>query len=397
MLFDLKATKAKLFTVALILLCGTVNSALARPDAKSFYQATLAEISQAPGTLIGYQRISLPAFYRATAWRILYATRDYLDRPIASSGMAVLPDNANSDPAARTIVAWAHPTVGIARYCAPTMRKNPKGAILGLDALVASGHIVVATDYPGLGTQGPIGYLVGKGQAQAVIDSVRAAKQIPGVVGGNRFAMWGYSQGGHAVLFAALHGRSYAPELRLVGVAAVAPPTDLRLLMLAGINTIEGRIFTSYTLGSWALKYDLPLTALADAAAIKNIQSVGTNCSDDFSSQLDLLSSQKPLKNKFLNQNPLKIPGWSEAIADNSITSLNAATPALIIQGGLDVVVLPQVTQQFVRSSCRAGATVKYIELGTYGHGGSAEASVNQAVNWINDRFRGLAAPSSCH
>jgi acetyl esterase/lipase len=277
------------------------------------------------------------------------------------------------------------------------MRQNPKGAILGLDTLVASRHIVVATDYPGLGTQGPIGYLVGKGQAQAVIDSVRAAKQIPGVGGGNRYALWGYSQGGHAVLFAALLSRSYAPELRLIGVAAVAPPTDLKRLLLAGINTIEGRIFTSYTLGSWALKYGLSLAALADPAAITHIQNLGANCSDNFSSQLDLLSSQKPLKDKFLSQNPLKVQGWSKAVADNSITSLSAATPALILQGGLDSIVLPQVTQQFVRFSCKAGATIKYVELSVYGHGGSANASVDQATNWINDRFRGVPAPSSCH
>ena len=42
----------------------------------------------APGTLLRYQRMSLPAFYRAKAWRILYLMRDYSDRPILSSGMA---------------------------------------------------------------------------------------------------------------------------------------------------------------------------------------------------------------------------------------------------------------------------------------------------------------------
>ena len=69
------------------------------------------------------------------------------------------------------------------------------------------GHVVAATDYPGLGTPGPVGYLVGKGQAQAVIDSVRAARQLPDVGGSGRYALWGYSQGGHAVAYASLLAR----------------------------------------------------------------------------------------------------------------------------------------------------------------------------------------------
>ena len=163
-----------------------------------------------------------PPFYRAKAWRILYATRDYAGRPVVSSGMVVLSSYASSDPAARDIVAYAHPTTGIARRCAPTLRQRPVEAILGLNELVSRGYVVAATDYPGLGTPGPVGYLVGLGQGRAVIDSARAARQIPAVGGGTRIALWGFSQGAHAVLFAAAIASTYSPELSLVGVAAVA-------------------------------------------------------------------------------------------------------------------------------------------------------------------------------
>src|SRR3546814_20740867 len=70
-------------------------------------------------------------------------------------------------------------------------------------------------------------YLVGGDTARSVLDAVRAARPIPGAAAGGQFAVWGESQGGHAAPWAAISAQSYAPEPRLVGPAAAAPPTDL--------------------------------------------------------------------------------------------------------------------------------------------------------------------------
>lgn len=368
----------------------------ARPEWTRFYTASAFDIALPPGTLLNHERISLPAFYRAKAWRILYSTRDFRGRPIASSGLVILSDYAPKNLSDRNIVAWAHPTVGIARQCAPSLRKGPTSAILGLNELVTGGYIITATDYPGLGTTGPIGYLVGKGQAQAVIDSARAARQIPDVGGGNRYALWGYSQGGHAALFAAQLSATYAPEFKLAGVAATAPPTDLGRLLIADLNTLEGRILSSFTLGSWAIKYGLGLDDLMDRDTISFMQKLNANCIDDLAGKLDALSAQKPLSARFLTQNPLELAPWRAAISENSLFSLSTAVPAIILQGESDRIVHPSMTQRFVSASCRNGAVVKYVVLKAKSHGGSAKESVGGAVSWINDRFRGVPVPSSC-
>ena len=147
----------------LVLGLGLAPSAEARPP--STRSSAIPATSQAPGTLLSYEQIGLPRNYRAMAWRIKYVTRDYQLRSILSTGVVVLPTNAPANPAARKFVAWAHPTTGIAWKCAPSLRAAPTKAIGGLNDLVAHGLVVAATDYPGLGTPGPIGYLVGKGQA----------------------------------------------------------------------------------------------------------------------------------------------------------------------------------------------------------------------------------------
>ena len=71
-----------------------------------------------------------------------------------------------------------------------------------LQALIALDYVVAATDYPGLGTPGPHPYLVGESEGRAVIDSVRAARDLEKVGASTRYAVWGHSQGGQAALFA---------------------------------------------------------------------------------------------------------------------------------------------------------------------------------------------------
>ena len=382
-----------LMLVIALAVLGLSSAAEARP---ALFAENGIPAGAKPGTLLSYDQIGLPRNYRATAWRIKYVTRDYRLRPILSTGIVVLPGNAPANPAARKFIAWAHPTTGVAWKCAPSLRAAPTKAIGGLNDIVAHGLLVTATDYPGLGTPGPIGYLVGKGQAYAVLDSVRAARQIPAVGGSNEFGLWGYSQGGHAVLFAAQLAGEYAPELKLRGVAAIAPPTDLATLLKANLDSIAGRILASYTLDSWNAKYGAPLNGLLDGASRNLIDQVSKNCVDDLGGQIDAAAAQQGLDRQFLKADPEQVTPWSDLIVQNSLFALNARAPALIIQGGADDIVRPEVTTQFVRGACRAGASVQYVTLPGKGHGGAMDAGRRQAVTWLAQRLSGQPARSNC-
>ncbi len=373
------------------------SAAVARPSATAFFDWANLSPSIAPGTLLRAQKMSLPPFFRAKAWRILYMTRDYADRPIVSSGMVILSGYAPANANDRGIVAWAHPTTGVARKCAPSLRQDPTSSIAGFNDLIPAGFTIAATDYPGLATPGPIGYLVGKGQGQAVIDSVRAARQIPEVGGGNRYALWGYSQGGHAALFGASLAARYAPELKLVGVAAAAAPTSLGDLLQANIGTLEGRILAAMTLESWSAKYNVPLNTLVDANVAKVVAAVAGNCVDDLGGKLDVLAAQKPLVQKFLNFDPASQPPWNSFMRANSVPTLPRGVPVFLAQGKSDQIVRPNVTNQFVKSQCAAGVVVNYVSLPGMDHGRTERASSAQAVAWIKDRFAGKAAPNSCN
>jgi hypothetical protein len=111
------------------------------------------------------------------AWRILYFSTGLDEKPVEVSGIVVAPELPPS-LAGRHVVAWAHPTTGVADNCAPSLREDVFDTIPHLQALLALDYVVTATDYPGLGTSGPHPYLVGESEGRAVIDSVRAAREI---------------------------------------------------------------------------------------------------------------------------------------------------------------------------------------------------------------------------
>jgi hypothetical protein len=163
-------------------------------------------------------------------------------------------------------LVWIIPTtgfigtvVGIARRCAPSLRPTVFRTMHGLRELLARGYVVTATDYPGLGTTGPHPYLVGVSEGRAVLDSVRAARNFRNAAAGERYALWGHSQGGHAVLFAGEISERYAPELKLAGIAAAAPATELGPLIKMDLPSITGKILGAYALKAWSEVFGLSL------------------------------------------------------------------------------------------------------------------------------------------
>src|SRR6201995_6054623 len=220
---------------------------LAGADAASaqtpFYRAPASEAEGAPGTLVR-QEIIDGAPLGATTYRVLYRSTGLDNKPIFVAGVGIVPPG-DPPPGGRPIVAWAHPTSGVVLRCAPSLAIFLFEQIQGLRSFVPDGSVVAATDYPGLGTEGPHPYLVGTSEARAVIDSVRVAGSFPGAGGGKKFVVWGHSQGGHAALFTGIIAKTYAPELDLLGVAAAAPATDLVTLMTQDINSVGGKNITA--------------------------------------------------------------------------------------------------------------------------------------------------------
>lgn len=122
-------------TIALAaFLLGAISQAMAQG---AFYEATAAEIENGPpGSVIRDEPMgaSPPG---GRAHRVLYRSTSPEGKPIAVSGVVIIPPGL--PPAGGwPIVAWAHPTTGIVPRCAPSLATFIYQQIAGIDSSVLS-------------------------------------------------------------------------------------------------------------------------------------------------------------------------------------------------------------------------------------------------------------------
>lgn len=98
-------------------------------------------------------------------------------------------------------------------------------------------------------------YLVGEPAGRSVLDSVRAARELDDLDLADATAVWGHSQGGGAALWTGILAPTYAPDVELIGVAALAPASDLLGLADGLGDVMGGSIFASYLLQGYATAY----------------------------------------------------------------------------------------------------------------------------------------------
>jgi pimeloyl-ACP methyl ester carboxylesterase len=327
-------------------------------------------------------------------YRILYRSTNYDGRPVAVTGALIFPAQKANGP--RPVVAWAHPTTGVVSACAPTLLPNFSQVIMGLDEITDRGWVIAATDYIGLGTNDPHPYLIGISEANAVLDIVRAAKQLSDVQASDRFAVWGHSQGGHAALYTGLHAGKYAPELELVGVAAAAPATKLAELFKADENTASGRSLSAMTVLAWSRLFGWPLDGLVDAPAMRSFDRLASDCIEDLPQFLQEDNDLDALPRQFLKVDPLTDPKFTPIIANNTPGPLPSGMPVFISQGTADTTVRPEITKQYVGELCKGGANVRFKLMPGVSHVTVALDSAYDAVEWMAQRFQGAAAPNQC-
>jgi pimeloyl-ACP methyl ester carboxylesterase len=390
-----RAAGGRLFALAAFCIIGFSVPMRGASAQTPFYRADAADIAGPPGSLISSEPMRFGPV-GAQAYRILYRSTGLHDEPIAVSGVVVIPPGP-PPPEGRPIVAWAHPTTGVVPHCAPSLAVFVFQSMMGLRPMIERGVVVVATDYPGLGTAGPHPYLVGVSEGRAVLDSVRVARLMPGVGGGSRFAVWGHSQGGQASLYTGLLAKAYAPELNLVGVAAAAPATELVTLMGDDFKTTGGKNLTAMTLWSWSRVFGAPINKVVMPAAIPTVDGLADECIESIFDIMERRRTEKPLEQHFLSvPNIAIVEPWKTLAVRNTPGPLPPDIPLFLAQGTTDNLVRPEVTRGYFQQQCKAGGKVRMVWLPNEGHGFAGRDSADAAVDWMMGRFAGEPAPDDC-
>jgi alpha-beta hydrolase superfamily lysophospholipase len=331
----------------------------------------------------------------ASAYRVRYRSTDKDGRPIVVTGAVIVP-RGPAPVGGRPIVAWAHGASGVAEGCGLSDKPGLFNQIAGLRGLLAAGYVVSAPDYQGLGSPGPHPILVGTASAHTVLDSVRAARNVPGSRASSRYVLWGESEGGFSVLWAGKLAARYAPELRLVGVAAAAPPSDIKANLTGSTNAAVRAFLTAYTADSWSKVYRLPLTTVVKPATATLIGRLARNCVSLDGFALRTKIGMLRLAHQLRNVNLAASPRWAALMQQNSVTPSGLTMPLLIAQGSNDQIVAPAVTLTLVNRLCAARATLRYLPIDGGDHVSVGKRSADTATRWFADRFAGRNAPNDC-
>ena len=324
-----------------------------------------------------------PAPEGVRAWNVTYRSQTVAGDPTEVTGWVAIPDA----PAGMPILAWGHPTVGLADACAPSRAggRTP----FHFEAELAAGWAVVATDYEGLGGPGPHPYLVSESEARSIFDLARAAQEFESGVG-DQIALWGFSQGGHAALAAAGLAPELAPEFDVLGVAAVAPAVDLIGWPPAAIGTIQQGYIVALVMGMSAA-YGLDPSDILTDRAMGLLDELETSCGDPSLRSVSLLAGSEVFR-----ADPSTVDPWAGLLVDNSPELAPIDAPVLLVVGTEDRLWDIDLLDVIVERMCGIGTPVA-----TSIHLGEDHLSVNAAargtiVSFLEDRRRGEAFTSEC-
>jgi pimeloyl-ACP methyl ester carboxylesterase len=253
--------------------------------------------------------------------------------------------------------------------------------------LIARGFVVVSTDYEGLGVPGPHPYLLGASEGRSVLDAIRAARVFPGIETSDRIALIGYSQGGHAVLWAAQLAPSYAPDLHVGAVVASAPVADLVAVADHWATTPGQQPYLLFALTSWSAFYGLPIDPVLTERGTGARHQVLHRCAG----QLDW----KAFGSGLFRKDSADWTRWLELARANTPGRKPLAAPVLVQHGDADTLIPIDSSRALVHGLCRHGTSA---ELRIYAGADHDVLSpgLGDAISWTIETLLGNPRLGSC-
>jgi pimeloyl-ACP methyl ester carboxylesterase len=350
----------------------------------SFYD-TPSLTGTRPGDLLRHEPFAGYAVPKgATAVRILYHSLNADGADVATSGVVLIPPGA--PPAGGwPVIAWAHGTTGVARMCAPSLQKDMAYGEEGLMPMVRAGFAVVATDYHGLGTQGPHEYINKTAQGRDVIYAMPAARAaVPAL--GRRWVVIGHSQGGLAA-WSVAELEAKAKDPGYLGAISVAGAVEPRAILLAmGEPDSSAAYYLVYM--AWAIHVRTNEFQPADMLVGKALQryaDLTTKGCWDYA----YASFLQDRGEKVLQAGWDQTAGAQRFFAANQLGAAPVAGPLLVIAGEADETVPLALVKATLKKACRNGIALQFRSYPGLDHDPTMEKSTPDQLEWARERFAG--------
>jgi hypothetical protein len=379
------------------------------PPQDSFYTPPSPLPAGRPGKVIRSRPVCIgdlqvPVPYKA--WDVMYLSTGAENAagepsslhavPSVDTALIVEPLTGRAHP----LVAWATAEDSDSTMKAPSyvMAQGNTADNAAWQWALGNGWDVVVPDYEGPGSAYSAGPLEGHG----MLDGIRAAENFSasdGLEGPRTQAgLWGYSGGAMATAWASELAPSYAPALRIAGVAEGGVPADVHTVFDT-INSgylAPGLAFASALGDNAAYPNLVPMSLLnkAGLALAANMRATGN------SSYPSTYPPQNISMYTACGCNPGDHPDQFPLIAEVARTvnpGQHVPTAPLFIYHDYNDELIPiGGVEKLVQYYCEGGATVEFRVNAGDEHVSNAVLGAPEALSYLSARFKGLPAPNTC-
>ncbi|MFI5584205.1 lipase family protein [Amycolatopsis sp. NPDC051758] len=349
-----------------------------------------AHASSEPGTLLEQRPTTVflgPFPAPVKAWHLLYRSTSATGAPNAVSGTLLVPPTPWLRGGPRPLITYAVGTHGLGDQCAPSnlLAHGIENESALLAQALSRGWAVVVTDYEGLGTPGTHTYAVGQSEGRAVLDAARAASRVPGtgLSASGPVGVFGYSQGGQAAAWAAELQGSYAPSLRVVGVAAGGVPADLNAVFRSNDGGAAFGLVLGAATGFAAAYPEVPFESILNDRGRAAVRVVSEACTIE----LGAAAPFAHLQDFVTMPDPIHDPRWQARLNSNFLGKVAPAAPVFLYHGTLDELI-PFSVGTGLRDRWRAaGAAVTWQQFPLLEHIAAVSIGGPVAMTWLGTKF----------
>lgn len=396
--------RAALAGLAIVLLVPAAAAAapVEGPAGAAFYTPPGSTPTGSAGELIRYRpatidlKVALPA---NRAWTVMYQSSDQHGQPDFVTGTVIVPTAKWSGRGSRPVVTIGIGTQGIAPQCAPSKQMITGSEYAGGEIIEAlkAGYAVEVTDYQGYTTGSIPTYTAGRSEGQAVLDIVRAARQLPGagLSESDPTYAWGYSQGGQAVGWAGELQAAYAPDVKLSGVAAGGVPANLREFGAFSGPSVGSGLAILSAIGLQAAYPEIKLGTLT-AAGEAAVNDALSECVTELITTLNGANFKEfTTEHESLEELEAAQPALRKALEEQDLDEKPVSAPVYHYHGLEDELVPLEQDVNLHYAWCKLGVTDDF-QLYPAEHLFTAGIAAGNALKWIEERVAGKSAPSTC-
>ncbi|GAA4379715.1 lipase family protein [Paeniglutamicibacter cryotolerans] len=284
--------------------------------------------------------------------------------------------------------------IGITRIMDSAEHGTPWRASGWLNA--ASGALLAGAGFTALIWRGATLPVLALAVAIALLVSA-AAQQVPMLNLRGDTLIWGNSQGGHGALWSAAIAAQYAPEVGILGVAALAPATNLVALAQGVKDGAAGKVVSAYIAAAWKEVYpELDVAGQLTPGYVPAVERIGDLCFDGRDALAGVIGSTQLFKPIFPDT---AIDGPLGGKLRGNSADMTVGYPLFVAQGQADSLVLPGMQREWVKQRCAAGQPMEYREYPGREHMPLVEADsplIGDLVAWAGDRLAGKEPVDSC-